>query len=499
MDPALTFVNMGAGGNSSAYGVALLADAIGPNGAGWATDHPDQAIFRTVYNDSQLVLGGGYNSESFKSPFISQLPDLVVVGFGANSVPDEAIQIETIVREFRRRGVEVALLTENPRSFPTPFLRDTSLIRSLADAQDCAIVDSFAYVEEGVLNGLSTYTDEVHQNAAGQRLYAAAIRSVLNDLALTPSTNTPAMDRVLSTQATRFPLGRIPNTTLYQYDPSYTTGGRIAAVDASLSLPVVMGHRPASNAVVLLEPGQVATYAASRVLAVDIVVENQPKESGGFEITTQFGAFRITTNAVVGAVVPLQVWRAVDDADLQAISGAASFFSDWKNPVPTLGLRITCTSGRIRLGGVVFHTFKGEDIPFDSMKTTGLWSQERSALDLPNWLFSDASDATVTLPFVGNGIEVWLYAGNGAGIVNASLDGVKVGTSHDLFRASGGAPLLYSLKLFPGTPTASVPFSSQYGPHVLTLTQAGVNAGADPTEARRRRLALYGAQALDTR
>jgi hypothetical protein len=105
----------------------------------------------------------------------------------------------------------------------------------------------------------------------------------------------------------------------------------------------------------------------------------------------------------------------------------------------------------------------------------------------------------VTIPFRGNGVEVWLHAGAAAGRVNVLLNGAPAKTAIELYQPSGTAPLLYSLKIFPGLPSLDQPVSSLYGNYVLQIRLDGVNASAGPVSPQQRRLGLYGAQALDTR
>jgi lysophospholipase L1-like esterase len=500
LDPQLKYANAAAGGNTVLYGMSLVGTAIGPNGAGWATDHPDQAIFRTLYNDARLVSQGQLAPESFPSPFLSNPPDLLVIGFGANAISDEAVYLETIIREFRSRGTEVILLTSNRRfDGNTPMLANEELLQLVSDNQACAIADTYDYVEEANRNGIPTYADEVHQNDEGQRRYAAAIRSVLNDLKQEADPLQASPNRITLATPNFFPPGRFPTATLVQCFPNADTGSRTNARDPGLSLPVVLGRAGHAAAVTHLTTGQWATYAGSRVLAVDLIVENLPGENGVLRVSTGFDAYTVKSVPVYGALSPMQVFRILSYQEVHQIPNNASFFNREQNGAASVGLRLTCVEGLVRVAGVVFHTYKGFDVPFESMTFSGNWGSERSALDLPAWRYTDSISDTVTIPFRGNGVEVWLHAGAAAGRVNVLLNGAPAKTAIELYQPSGTAPLLYSLKIFPGLASLDQPVSSLYGNYVLQVRLDGVNASTGAVSPQQRRLALYGAQALDTR
>jgi hypothetical protein len=500
VDPNLTYVDIANGGATARYGMAVIGATIPPNDLANPCDNQDQAFFRTAYNDASAPEA----PTARRSPFLENPPDMLLISFGANTTVDEVPFLETTVRAFRQAGSEVVIMSDNDWLDPThatPLTDDPNRLTTIADAQGCAIADTLAFVGEANREGTYTYIDAVHQDPEGERQYAAACRSVLNDLAQLEEIRLPSPLRA-TLGASEVPPYRFPNSTLLQFRPNATTGSRIAAQDDRRNMAVSLGGQQASNAVVLLRLGQYAAYSCSRVLGVDAIVENQTGENGILSVSIDSGASQLKQINIYGVSLGI-AWTQVPlltAAEVWQLNHPG-YITNWNELAATLGLRLTCVAGAIKLAGVVFYTIKGADIPFESMAFAGQWGAETSALDSPPWRYTGVAGNFAVIPFVGNGIEVLLHAGSAAGTILSAVDvgGILVQSSFSLQRASGATPLVYSMKVFPGSLDLANPITDGYGPHVLVLQLDGYGPSPAPSTQGNRPFAIYSAQALDAR
>jgi hypothetical protein len=235
------------------------------------------------------------------------------------------------------------------------------------------------------------------------------------------------------------------------------------------------------------------------VLSVDAIVENQQGEDGTIELSTNFRNDVFKNVHITGSALPWQQVTLLDVSEIPNLQAFSFYPFDWRVPAAMMGLRITCLSGNVKLAGLVFHTFKGIDIPFESMTFSQNWNSELGGLDGTPVRYADTNNSTVTIPFNGNGVEVMLQGGTTGGILSASVDGTAVNSTLDLYASVGGAALLYSLKVFPNNLDYSKPIGGNYGSHSIQLTLIGANPSASAPSLGRRTFSICGAQAIDSR
>ena len=182
-----TFVNAGLGGAPNMYGLAQT----GYFGTHSASDYSD-AGYPSGISDRKPMNG---NSHLWNDV------DLVIVTCLANGGNRRLDCIEPTVRNLRKMGIEVLIVTDNPIGAPfttyaaiaeADLYVDGPTVREVAERYGCQFADTAAYVADAELRypDVDIYGDSVHMKAAlpngrvgepsgGQEVWCRAIRSTI--------------------------------------------------------------------------------------------------------------------------------------------------------------------------------------------------------------------------------------------------------------------------------------------------------------------------------
>lgn len=209
--------------------------------------------------DDRAELGGGRAFDC----------DLAIVALLPNGGADRLPIYEGVVRQFRQRGVEVLLLTDNSfvdRRAGDALWAEGEFVARLAAHYGCALADTAAWMRAAQNRGEKVFADSIHSTAEGQRAWAAAVAGALaHDLPLAAAA--PAFDARAGLPA---PLQKnVPVAARVDLDPVQTGGVLVEpAPDNQLA---ALYQAPAR----VLELGSGAELVVGRpgALSIDLVVD----------------------------------------------------------------------------------------------------------------------------------------------------------------------------------------------------------------------------------
>lgn len=519
------------GGLHANYISALVGKVFNQVGSGADFTEQSEAMgpYYSSINNSSTTLGIQYATGDSG---LLRGYDLAMIGVIANQGDNYLAHLENAVRRIRSRGVEVLLISENPlcndSTGNTNYFSDIGkYLDQIGRETGSAVADTWAYYREGIDQGLTLSSDNTHPNDAGAQLYALAVRSVLNAYYV-GTTKSPHNNwhRVMpgiagadwiaagGSPATTSP-DTFPTMTSFIATPQSTTGSIAVSSNTTINTSIALGIKVSSAgyATYTLTSGQYAAYSFPCVKGVAVVRET---DGGGGTYVVQMGGFNAQTNTYTDTST---IVRA-DDTPAGYVSGRAGYVS-WDvmrqfestnsafyannraNQIlpgyPT-GFRIQCTSGTLRIVGVLIDHDEFDEIPFEQCRFSGTWAEEAGVMGHNVTKWTDTLNDTLTIPFEGRGVQVLLNNRSASGQITWYLDGYKYATVSDYYRSSGSflnqtfiaAQPLVTL----GTGSQSVtaaPSTDQgvYGKHTLFGQYTGNNGSAGATAASNRRFQVY--------
>lgn len=183
---AVTCQYTGVGGSPSGYQHAQLGFATANNNYGFSDAGFSFALITKAPPNGRSQLLSGV--------------DVVVIGCLANGGDFRLELIEPMIRQLRKRGVEVVVVTDNPQNPSTDYAAMSSALlysdgpelMRIADLYGVEIADTAGYVFEAHIRagGAGIYSDSIHQTsgipigpaallpASGHEAWARAVRSV---------------------------------------------------------------------------------------------------------------------------------------------------------------------------------------------------------------------------------------------------------------------------------------------------------------------------------
>ena len=154
---------------------------------------------------------------------------------------------------------------------------------------------------------------------------------------------------------------------------------------------------------------------------------------------------------------------------------------------------MTCTSGTLRLFGLLWHTYKNNLIPFKDLNTTGTWLEEIWSYNHDRQLYTDTIGDTVSFDFNGSGCMLYLSNKSAAGIVDIYLNGEIFMADLDLYTTSLFVEQVYISNVesdfYDVTPTNNT----------VTVHLKGTNVSVVAPGLRNRRLGIVMVKEFDRR
>jgi hypothetical protein len=505
--------NWAVGGTTAQYGAAVAAGYAVQTitnttsgrllGFAWHTDGSGPVIGNGFFAPVRLTQFVG------RSQALNNHPDLQWIAFANNNGDFERQSVDLQTRRYREEGIPVILGTENSNSGSSTInFDDGDLWAQVASAYGAAVCDTWCYIQEANDNGTNTYADNVHQNGIGQGLWAKALRSVLNDRKQPFISSAPTIPSVLGS-AVAWEKTNLFDRIDVAVRPSASTGDYGTSTIATNCLPRMMGM----STVHYITNGTTITFTHAGWLACDLILARGSGTNtfvGTADIIDQNGITRFSKalsfgDSSLGGTIPYTL-NAFTFSDATNI--VASYYTGSVLPGANLvagGIRISVTSGQAAILCAAFYTLDSKEVPLNSIATytlaglpTGFRSEASPMLTVPQ-LWTDTNGYSMSIPFIGKGIQVALQSSTGGGYVQAYLDGVLVDTI-DTYASGGTFPLIRNF--FPQANNTGNNLDTPSGQHRLVLYLNGRNGSSDATpKTSKRRMALlwakvFGGQAL---
>jgi hypothetical protein len=480
-----TVTNYAVGGTTSEYGMCVVGEGSYP-GTG-------------AYNNTALAYARAEGTRRFsppkievgRSPLLTNPPDLVILGFGANGGTYDYSLTEFIVKACREAGSEVIIVTQNNRTDNATFLLSKGdIIKKIALEYGCAVADTWEYVLEKDRAGFTTHADVIHMAADGHKAWAEAIKGVLSPAFIMKSSATPTLPAQcigVSYEANNLEWNRLANSCQIQFTPSSTTGTAATSTAATSSVKnpaILYGGKTSANAATSLASGEVASYAhpyanyvsllidTSSVFTADIKTDNQTVTLG----SVTFGS--TTTNGVI-------VLEAVNGGSYANVSTA---FRSNK------GIQVVCTSGTAIILGVVFHCDKMREVDIETeVKYTGTWSTEAWSYSHPISRVSDTDQDSFVFDFEGSEALMYFSSKSAAGKLDIYCNGYPILTAQDCYNSGS---FLKTIRVPSGGNTTDYP-NRRRGKNTVQVKLNGANASAGASGAANRKLGLLAIHVFD--
>lgn len=449
------------------------------------------------YDAVQALEARGLNMPAFRSPILSDPPDIAIVSFGANGGTYSTAFVENIVRELRARGVEVILHTSNFNTGNlTGLVAQSDDFAALAEAYGCDLADTNSYLYEAYANGSTVFSDSIHPNAAGHVIYAKAIRSVFNDRKQRARIDFDSLRPRIITTASAVYSGRFPNDVHVCFNPvpSGSTGSDIASVSSSAvkNAAILFGGKAAASGTYQVETGETCAYHHSGFLAVDMLIE----QNSAFTVEVRTGNGNtlhktITHTAGNDSIGLKEVFSLTEVAALGGYVN--SEVDDW---LGNAGLEFRVTAGTLKLVGVVFHVPKQRTLMWNEVSFKGTWAQETcNGLAATSAYYTDTLNDSLRFCVEGTGCQVLMQRRQASGQVTVYVDGKQYGSIIELYRSSG--QFIYPLNIdFAALGNVK---DRGYGRHFINLVYSGTNGSAASPSAGDRRLTIGAIKAIDAR
>lgn len=475
--------NYAVGGQTSHFGVVQMGKGVqGVVGKFPITNLTFSQSYLSAYGDMITLPANVKESDARLYQY-----DLAIINFGANGGSDSIAFIENMVRDLRNLGTEVILGTSNMQTTNPNFLYNEGFqLSRIAEAYGCEFADTWAYVREAQNQGKTTHSDSIHMSADGHLSWAKAIRSVINDLDQVGEVFTNSnQNRIYGSSISAY-NGRFPNECEIVFRPHQTSGTVSGAGGSSkLKHPAInMGGKTTADSITILEVGQDAWFGHVGAFAVDIL----------YEMSTTFTA-DVFVNSVPTKIATITSSQSVPGRVglREAIGYDVMPSKNSAGPVNN-AVRIVVTQGTLKIVGTAFHTWKRREILFEEMNLSGIWGKEVGYYSPSATLYTDTVGDSVYFEFEGNGCCIQLNKRNAAGIVEVYFDGVLIDTK-DLYSTGYYAETYW---LFPFSESGES-YTRGYGKHTVKLKLKDANASAGTVGPKNRRLAIYGAYAIDSR
>ncbi|WP_211749711.1 SGNH/GDSL hydrolase family protein [Paenibacillus sp. Marseille-Q4541] len=478
----ITIDNYAVGSQTSRYGFAVTGRKVYTSNA--------------QYDNTSVTLGEYINNvyinppkPAASSPVASTQYDLAIVSFGANGGTNYLSYLENIIKELRTNDVEVILTSSNFSRDDSNFLYDdTKLMRDMADVWGCEFADTWAYVREAQWNGDNVHADSIHMSTKGHIAWAKAIRSTLNDIYQEPElTNPHTQTRIMPVSDSGL-YSKFPNACEIVFDPFAKTGtteGGTSTV-ASFNPALLFGGKLTTNYLQTVSQGQNVQYGHAHAHAVDIIYEY----SSAFTANVTRNGDAIAVKTISHSTIHPTRIGLIEVADLGVWGDASNGKPGYRNA----GIKINCTSGTMKIVGVVFHTWKNRELRFDEIKYTGTWLEEPWMWNVPYTKYTDTNGDSFDFEFLGTGAQLLFSNKSASGKVDVYLDGVKVITGKDLYSANNNVA---SVDLFPYSSINR--FDIGYGKHYVKVVFNGLNTSATESLETNRRIQFLGGYIFDSR
>jgi hypothetical protein len=395
--------------------------------------------------------------------------DLAIISCGTNAGTDQLMYMETCIKELREAGMEVVIWTETPKTTNlNPIPTALEYLQRFAVTYGCALVDTFSYIKEAFLNGESIFLDTTHPNEAGNAVYAAAFRSVLNDILLVPGSINSIKGRVYKPKTINVPYGEI------QVSPNKTTGTWVPGFFPTTMYPGRMfAGLPVEGCILKLEAGQMAKYAHTYFGSVDVICDLSED-------------FNVTVTDIAGTTIATLTNSAVSNERIGLKEVWNPVLED-KGDLKNTQLTFTVNSGTFKVCGVIFHTPKTEHIWWDKFTTkpgatTGFDTGKSSA---SSTFYVDAKDDFVNIDFEGIGCQVILANCTTAAIVDIYLDGELIEADFDLYTEGN------YLKAFNIFVDEATDFEEEDRKHTLRIYYKNTNASVSAPTITSHRVQVY--------
>jgi hypothetical protein len=457
------------GGTSSFFGVAQIGKVARSITSGYNSTV-------NTFIDEALQYKFPLGSISKKSKLFSC--DCVIVNYGTNGGDYSEEYLETIIHTLRHSSVEIILHTANPRSNGGGKPNTVEFINRMVSSYGVAVADSWGYVNEAFKNGEIVHHDSVHMAQEGHKQYAKAIRSVLNDYSLEPVYMEPLEIRGSNI------TNNVKSSAVWVFDPDegQTTGtlkqGMFnQGVDAINKNPAIhLGGKTKDNCITVLLPGEYADFSCSVGQDAFILTDGMRVGTGTVSYQrggTGKGDFTTSATYQMQGHFPFRPFAGFD------------FNSQ------NTSIRITCTSGELRIIGVAFFANKPNLVTYEKAIKIGDWfNGVESYGGTP--LCTDTEGDLIHIPFKGTGCSIETFGGTAGGVLDIYLDGELKVQSWD--RYSGGN-YINSININ----VDDTDLKRGYGEHVLTIKLSGINPLAVAPSSSNYRCAINNIIAYDGR
>ena len=507
----VTLSRRAAPGGTAIFGTLMTADIFqpAPSASNWFTnDHLNycQAILPGVNAELTTPI-----SRIGPNPYVSTLPDLVIINLGTNSTTTAIELLEQQLRFWNDKGVACVISTGIQRyDGPTSTTPIDPRIKLVAEETGASFWDlDAAYAEaRNVYTNFGgtnpTHTDNVHFSTYGQTVAAASLKTVL-----CPSSY---QGTLLRTHWTKRAYASTNTSSAHAHValnfPFSVGTSQIATGWNTDNLQVMFGGTATGSSVTSVPTGAYVMAGFPLVSGgVWGIFENQSADNFSWTITHQ-GSTTIASGSVTGASIPMQIIQLASFSTISAFSSTNSIngFTLTKGLTVPLSFRFNVTSGTAKLVGFLFETPLIEEIPLDSISTYGDWIDETCDFATGSRVVTGNTigDRAIIRAANCDGISVCVRIGNAAGTISASIDGISGMAASDLYTASAaGTALLSYLTFVPGVwPTYAADtsavsrLSNNRRLHQLRLSYDALNGSAVATTAASGRLTIARAFAL---
>lgn len=466
----VTWDNLGAGGTTPAYGLALVGKTVFPYSSQFSG-------YCHTYISAEMMGSSVYTGPTGYAPSVYvPAADLYCVEW-VNNCNYYAPALEGIVRELMdpryHGGLDVLALTANDDS-GTPGSR-TYIGTELAAVRDSAggnlaIADTEAYVREINDRGTNTFYDSIHQVQVGWNAYAEAVLGCLNSHTQTLLSN-PYKPGLTLPPATAAELPFIGQAADFVSQNPLELGNYTATItnytDSGISTNKLFGNMGLTTAWLVTTNGGTngyITFVHSHANWATLIFRRGTGTNSfsGYSTWLDTGGNAIAgTSNSFSYATDLSAVDIPGNVDLQTVS--SSYYAITNNLIPnnsgwwsqtppwvTGALRIYITSGAARILGVVFGTPHYQDVPLfaGAGYTSGTFANDFSdpAGFLLNEYYSDTLNNAIAFKAFCRGMQVVLRQSTSAGQIRFYGDGTLL-QDVDLYHA-GRPP--YILLWMPG-------------------------------------------------
>ena len=475
-----TVDNYGSGGATSHYGALLTAKAI----KGGSGDYNSTGISWDAQDQSNAFAIADYDVLR-DSPIYRGGYDLVIIGFGVNGGTHKMAHLENTIKNLRDKNIDVIVLTLNFRDGTMEeHITDGVIIKKMCDRYGAALADTWSFMRELEYEGTSTLADTVHPNDDGKTAYANSIRSVINDVVQPLGDNTPRQGRTIKDEDNQYLSMNFPNSSEFDGTPQNSTGTRIASsISNDLLNPSIQFNGEAkATSIIELEVGEVAYFSHGYASGFDIVIDGST--IGEFDYTQQ------NTTQIKGSVVHNSFTGNRPELAEGVQTGV--FVPESGNLIGSHAIQIKCTSGTVKLYGILWHTYKTNTVQFRDVTLVGEWANEAEDYGLPNSLYTDRDGDYVTFEYEGSSAYVLLGRGSAGGLIDIYLNGEIYITGQDLY--SGGT---YWTPIHINSGISGNYDDVPIKKNVVTMVLNGENGSAGTPAAKNRRFGIASIKIMD--